>query len=279
MRKRRPVALAIAIVPALIAGMVFRTLLQKKPETTSANVVQVASVDTVDVLIAAQDLSTGDQLGAALKWKPWPKDAMLSQMITRDNRPNAFQELANARARQPIYQNEPISEPKLLMPGAGGFMAATLPQGMRAVSMTISSRSSAGGFILPNDRVDVILTTKFKDPKIARPVVLSETVLSDARVLAVNQVYKQASDKDAVAVAKGETATLELTPEQAEVIAQVEAKGELSLALRSLAEDNGKAKTEVGPKLAGKYSKSSEIRPGSQETIILRAGVATSATN
>jgi pilus assembly protein CpaB len=105
-----------------------------------------------------------------------------------------------------------------------------LAEGMRAISITISVDSGAGGFILPNDRVDVILTRK---PETTTSRGYAKTILSDLRVLAVDQTYRQ--DKDTRTVV-GKTATVEVTPEQAEVVAAAAMNGQLSLALRPLAE-------------------------------------------
>ena len=109
-------------------------------------------------------------------------------------------------------------------------MSAILPEGMQAISVKISASTAAGGFILPNDRVDVILTKKHADQKTGENIVHSETVIQNVRVLAVNQVFKQAAEGDPVSVEKGETATLELQASQAEILAQVESAGELALA-------------------------------------------------
>jgi pilus assembly protein CpaB len=103
-----------------------------------------------------------------------------------------------------------------------------LGAGMRAISITISADSGAGGFILPNDRVDLLLTQKLDG---SPPRVKVTTVLSDVRVLAVDQTFKQEKDTKTVL---GKTATLELSPDQAEIIARSAGMGVLSLALRPL---------------------------------------------
>ncbi len=116
-------------------------------------------------------------------------------------------------------------------------MAAILPTGMRAVSTEISPETGAGGFILPNDRVDVILTKREKnpDPAGAPDIVNSEIILSNIRVLAIDQAPKE---KDGQNTVVGKTVTLELKPEQAETLARARQTGTLSLALRSIADLN-----------------------------------------
>jgi pilus assembly protein CpaB len=115
-------------------------------------------------------------------------------------------------------------------------MAAILPTGMRAISTEISPETGAGGFILPNDRVDVILSKREKNPDRAGPdVVNSEIILTNIRVLAIDQAPKEKDGQNAVV---GKTVTLELRPEQAETLARARQSGTLSLALRSIADIN-----------------------------------------
>ena len=268
MSKMRTIALGGALVCAVVAGLMARNVLNRKQDVKHD---VVSTVETVDVLIASKDLQMGDKLADATVWKSWPKDNVLPIMITRSDKPEAMKDLALARVRLPIYKDEPLIDKKILLPGTGGFLSANLPKGMRAISVAISNRSAAGGFILPNDRVDVILTKKAAEGKSQAQVVHSETVLTDVRVLAVNQVFKQARENDPVSVEKGETATLELEPKQAEIIAQVESSGELSLALRSIAENDGKTADQIFPELAEKYKGKADRKSG--DPLFVRAGV------
>ena len=277
MSKMRTIALSGALVCAIVAGLLVRNVLSRKQELQH-DVLQhdvVSTVETVDVLVASKDLQMGDKLADASVWTAWPKENVLPYMINKKDKPDAMKELAGARMRLPIYKDEPFMDKKILLPGAGGFMSASLPKGMRAISVAISNRSAAGGFILPNDRVDVILTRKAAEGKDSKVVIHSETVLSNVRVLAVNQVFKQAGDTDPVTVEKGETATLELTPQQTEILAQVESTGELALALRSIAENDGKTAAEIFPELQGKYKAKAgdtkDLKAG--DPLFVRAGI------
>jgi pilus assembly protein CpaB len=274
MGKMRLVALAGAMVCAVLAGMMALKIVSRKPEVKQE---VVNTVQTTDVLVASKDLLMGEKMGeGAVLWKPWPKENVLPSMVTRDAKPDAVKEMAAARARLPLYKDEPIIEKKVIMPGGGGFMSAELPKGMRAISVAISSRSSAGGFILPNDRVDVILTRKIADQRATTAGVHSETVITNVRVLAVNQIFKQAAEGDPVSVEKGETATLELSPKQSEILAMVESAGELSLALRSIAENDGKQASEILPTLSEKYEGRAKRDGG--DPLYVRAGIASYAT-
>lgn len=273
MSKMRGLMFVLAIGSAIMAGLMAKGFIGKKQEVQA---IEQPVLKTVDVLFAGKDVLMGDRFGpGTLVWKSWPQDNVLPSMITKDAKPDALTELEPARARLALYEGEAILEKKIVRPGAGGFMSAILPKGMRAISVAISSRSSAGGFILPDDRVDVILTKKINGKD--STTIKSETVITNVRVLAVNQQYRQAAEGDAVTVEKGETATLELTQPQTEVMALVESSGELSLSLRSIAENDGKNMETEGPQLAGKYTGNAK-RVGT-DTLIVRYGVETYATN
>jgi pilus assembly protein CpaB len=139
-------------------------------------------------------------------------------------------------ARAPFVAGEPIREAKLVNAKGSGFMAAILPSGMRAVSTQISPENGAGGFILPNDRVDVIMTPRGNADKSSG----SETILRNIRVLAIDQ---NVEEKNGQKVLVGKTATLELLPSQAETLALSQQIGALSLALRSIADDGSNDST------------------------------------
>jgi pilus assembly protein CpaB len=164
-----------------------------------------------------------------LGWQPWPVKAAGGLYIRKTDQPNAIEDLKGAVARAPFIAGEPIREQKLIKTGGSGFMSAILPAGMRAVSTEISPETGAGGFILPNDRVDVILTRR----QSANEGFVSETVLRNVRVLAIDQTIE---DKNGQKVVVGKTTTLELNARQAETLALSRQRGTLSLALRSLAD-------------------------------------------
>jgi pilus assembly protein CpaB len=127
-------------------------------------------------------------------------------------------------------------------------MAAILPEGMRAVATDIIPETSAGGFILPNDHVDVILSRRDKDAEKAtgsEAVFVSEIVISNVRVLAIDQTVEEKSGQRVII---GKTATLELTPNQSEIFTRAKQMGNVTLALRSIADFEGKDAPEVDNK-------------------------------
>src|SRR5580704_11268583 len=198
----------------------------------------VAQLQTVDVLVAKSDIGLGQTVAPEdLQWQTWPAATASNSFIRRTERPDATTQVAGSIARSPFIAGEPIREAKLVKANGSGFMAAILPTGMRAISTEISPETGAGGFILPNDRVDVILSKHEKNAE--RPgapdVVNAEVVLPNVRVLAIDQAPKE---KDGQNTVVGKTVTLELRPEQAETLARARQVGTLSLALRSIADIN-----------------------------------------
>ncbi len=271
MSKMRVVILGLAAGSAVLAGLLAKGMIGGKPDT---EVVEINNVPMIEVLVASKDMAMGEKLiDSTVNWREWPKGNVTDAMITKNEQPDARDKLQSARARLPIFDGEPILEKKLILPDQSGFMSAILPKGMRAISVAISERSAVGGFILPNDRVDVILTRKFDDLTTGQKIVKSETVLTNVRVLAINQTYRQETGEDKVTVAEGKTATLELSPIQSEVVSMVESAGELSLALRSIAENGDKGLDAGGPKLSDKYA--NRQGPGGGDHLFVRYGIET----
>jgi pilus assembly protein CpaB len=226
----------VVLVIALAAGGLAAYLVSSTGNDTPAPTAPVAQLPTVDVLVAKVDIGLGQTLKPEdLQWQAWPQSTASGSFIRRTERPDAQTQIAGSIARSPFVGGEPIREVKLVKADGSGFMAAILPSGMRAVSTEISAESGAGGFILPNDRVDVLLTRHVKNA--AHPempeMVVSEVVLSNIRVLAIDQAPKE---KDGQTTVLGRTATLELKPVQAAQLESSRQAGTLSLALRSIAD-------------------------------------------
>jgi pilus assembly protein CpaB len=208
------------------------------PVTKAPQAAPVAQLQTVDVLVAKSDIGLGQTLKPDdVQWQSWPASSASNAFIRRNEQPGAATEVAGSIVRVPFIAGEPIREQKLVKGNGSGFMAAILPSGMRAVSTEISPETAAGGFILPNDRVDVILSRHQKNPDHANSaeIITSEIILSNVRVLAIDQAPKEKEGQNAVI---GRTVTLELKPEQAETLARSHQSGTLSLALRSIADVN-----------------------------------------
>jgi pilus assembly protein CpaB len=233
MNTARIVVLTIAIGAGGIAAYLASGSDNKTPPAEP-----VVQLQTVDVLVAKSDIGLGQTVAPEdLQWQTWPAATASNSFIRRNDRPDATAQVAGSIARSPFIAGEPIREAKLVKGNGSGFMAAILPTGMRAISTEISPETGAGGFILPNDRVDVILSKREKnvDRPNAPDVVNSEVILANVRVLAIDQAPKE---KDGQNTVVGKTVTLELKPEQTETLARARQSGTLSLALRSIADLN-----------------------------------------
>jgi pilus assembly protein CpaB len=233
--KRMNTARIVVLTIAVGAGGVAAYLASgsDKPPTEP-----VAQLQTVDVLVAKSDIGLGQSVAAGdMQWQTWPATSASNTFIRRSDRPDATKEITGSIARAPFIAGEPIREPKLVKANGSGFMAAILPAGMRAISTEISPETGAGGFILPNDRVDVILSKHEKNPDrtSSADIVNSEIILANVRVLAIDQAPKEKDGQNAVV---GKTVTLELKPEQAETLARARQSGTLALALRSITDVN-----------------------------------------
>jgi pilus assembly protein CpaB len=236
MKAARLVVLGVAIaaggLAALLAGGSDEPAPAPKP---------VVQLDTVDVLVAQKDIGMGHAVSADdLRWQMWPTAAAGPNMIRKSDKPNAIEEFTGTIARGTFQNGEPIQESKLIKANGSGYMAAVLPTGMRAISIEILPETAAGGFILPGDRVDVILSRRDKEAEkqTRTETFVSETILRNVRVLAIDQTVEE---KNGQKVVVGKTATLELAPRQTELLSLGRQQGTISLALRSIVDGAGKA--------------------------------------
>ena len=235
MKPARIIVLVIAVVAGGIAA-----LLAGRWDSAPPPPPPVAQLETTDVLIANSDIGLGTTVSAQdLRWQTWPTVAAGSSFIRKSERPDAIEQLAGSIARAPLSAGEPIRESKLIKAKGSGYLAAVLPSGKRAISVEISPETGAGGFILPNDHVDVILSRRDRVAEKATGVEVhtSEIILSNVPVLAIDQTVEEKSGQRVVV---GKTATLELGPRQAETLARSRHQGTLSLALRSLVDFDAK---------------------------------------
>jgi pilus assembly protein CpaB len=203
-------------------------------QAPAPQIVQIApKMDTDEVLVAAHDLAMGTQLTEAdYTWLKWPSQGLIKG-------PNS------------------------------GFLSAILPSGMRAVAINIDpgGGATAGGFILPNDRVDVIRVFRDEEQTKARGIEVNgaQTILTNVRILAIGQSIQEKGGEKGTIV--GANATLELTPEQAELIVLAQrmgGAGNLHLTLRSMLDAKGKTDS-VGDLGTGKTGGLTIVRAGAPQ--------------
>lgn len=247
MKAARIVVLGIAVVAGGLAAL----MAGRQAAVEAPTPAPVANLDITEVLVAKGDIGLGQSVSAAdMQWQTWPVAAAGPSFIRKPQKPNAIQDFSGSIARAPMVAGEPIREAKLIKANGSGFMAAILPAGMRAVSTEISAETGAGGFILPNDRVDVLLSRRDRDAEksAGHDTFVSETILNNIRVLAIDQAIEE---KNGQKVVVGKTATLELSPRQAETLALSRQLGTLSLALRSLADGSKPTEDKSQPRSVG----------------------------
>lgn len=228
----------LLLLVALFAGGLAAYLATRgggEPETvTETEVVQEARAQ---ILVARSAIGVGERLSDQnIEWQAWPELALRPEYITTEATPDAITSMTGAVARFEIFPGEPIREQKLVRADQG-YLSAVLGQGMRGVSISVNANAASGGFIVPNDHVDVILTRGTSEGQSA------ETILTNVRVLAINtrlgEVGATGAPTDpanprAEIFADQAIATLELDPGQAETVINAGELGKLSLALRSI---------------------------------------------
>lgn len=231
MKTARLVVIGVALAAGL--GAAYLVVGAKPPEPVRV-VVPAAPVETESVLVAARDVGFGAVITPDdMRWQPWPKAQVPQGVIAMSQRPNATEDVKGSIVRSNFVAGEPFRPERLVKGTGSGFLSAVLPSGARAVAINIDEKgtTTAGGFILPNDRVDVVRT--FHADNGAPGSFSSETILNNIRVLAIGQSVQEKAGERVVA---GGTATLELTPEQAERVILAQRTGQLSLTLRSMAD-------------------------------------------
>ncbi|MGL4405716.1 MAG: Flp pilus assembly protein CpaB, partial [Notoacmeibacter sp.] len=232
MKTAQIAVLGLAVVAAGGAGLIAMNMTSQPPQQVSgeiAPVVQQAEME--QVLVASGDIPMGGEITSQVSWQDWPSSAIQDGFIKKSVEPTALEDIAGSVVRSPILNGEPIRRAKLV--GAGqSFMSSILPAGKRAVATQIAADTSAGGFILPNDYVDVIMTRRLVATPETPERFTTETVLKNIRVLAIDQTIQE--DEEGRRVKVGETATLELSSEQAELLTVAQQMADrLTLVLRS----------------------------------------------
>lgn len=232
MKKAQLIGIAIAGVCGLGAFVVAQKFVPKQQIQQS---LEESSAKTASVLVARDKLGLG-QIAAEsnFRWQDWPDGPgqVPPNFIVRRAGSNPIKDYVGRIVRIPVAAGEPITDDKLIAPGKGGVLAAILPEGMRAISTKITEDSAVGRLILPNDHVDVIVTRRVRGRN-GKEEHISEILFNNVRVLAIGQIIQAADGKKS---SEGNTATLQLSPDDSERLAQAASQGVISLALRSILE-------------------------------------------
>lgn len=263
MGPRRLIVLLIAVVAAGATAMYARSWIEGQRPTIAAIAAPAPEEDIYEVLVADVDLPAGSFVKPQhIVWQRWPTDDVPESYVLRGMRPE--DEMIGAVARRGITAGQPITDGMVVKPGERGFLAAVLTPGMRAVSVPINATSGNSGLIFPGDRVDMILTQTLNtaDDETTRRV--SETVLTNLRIIAMGAETGDDAE-EGKAHEKARTATLEVSPRQAEQVALVTELGKLSLSLRSLATETDIA-ADDSPQITWDKDVSQVLRTGHRLT-------------
>lgn len=236
MNKKMVLTLGGGLIVTLLLVVMLQALISPSSKQT-----EIVEVQKTQILVAANDIPVGDALDDNnMKWIDWPEEAVFSGAVLRQKNEKPT-EAASGLLLRSLKQGEPVMLSAIVEETKGNFMAASLSAGMRAMAIRVSAESSAGGFITPGDKVDVIMTYQVRVPSdetmrdaatnlVSRNA--SQTVLENVRVLAVDQ---EAKPKDGAKVAR--TVTLEVDSKGTEILALASSMGELSLVLRRLGDE------------------------------------------
>ena len=252
-------ALVIAVVTAVMAKNMF----------AGAGAQQAAAAPAVPVgpkvLVAKKALPVGTIIDPdSLTLQPWPKELMQGAYYV-DGQPDT-KNLQGTVVRYAIAAGQPVTRGSLVGPQDRGFLAAALGPGMRAVTVPVNTSTGVAGFIFPGDHVDMVLTQQVAGGGEGPALKVSETIVRNVRVLATDQRF---TDKDAdgkTLVRTFSNVTLEVTPRIAEKIAVAQSIGQLSLSLRSIADNTADLERAVA---AGDIKIPANASPAQERQMLL----------
>ena len=228
-----------AVALSLAMAMMVRAWVNEARLSAASSQTTEPTKPSTKILVATHVLPSGQFLQPNdLEWQAWPDDGMNPSYITQGAR--SIDDLVGSVVRAGIAAGEPVTDDRLIKKGDRGFLSAIMEPGMRAVTVQLQQNAGLGGLVLPGDHVDVVLTAVVPgngngDPEHRA----SETVLEDIRVVAIDQKMSDMSNETVMA----RSATLEVTPKQAEILALVTDMGKLSLTLRAIASGDEKPLT------------------------------------
>jgi len=261
----RKIALLVgALLVAAVTAVMAKSLFSSAGAPAQAAAVQAApQPDGPQVLVATRALPVGTILQAdSFRYQPWPKELVQeAYYIKGDVSPPQ----PGTVVRYAITAGQPITQGALVKPGDSGFLAAALGPGMRAVTVSVSAQSGVAGFVFPGDRIDLVLTQEVSGGD-GPPLKASETFVRNIRVLATDQRTDNETKDGKTEVKTFSTVTLEATPRIAEKIAVAQSLGQLSLSLRSIADNNAELERAIA---AGEVSVGDSKDPKAERQMLL----------
>lgn len=279
MKRSQVLLLAVALVSGGLAAYLVLGSGGSQAPVQAQTTTKVIAEPKTQILVAARDIGVGERLATdAVQWQDWPEGAVRPEYLTIASSPDAASDITNAVARFEFFTGEPIRDAKLVRSDQG-YLSAVLSPGMRGVSVTVTPESGSGGFIVPNDHVDVVVT------RAADTGEISETILSNIKVLAIGKRLGEVgatggnpdpNDPAAKTFDAQTIATLELDPIQSESLINAASVGRLSLVLRSVvdfvASDQPETRRNQAISVIRFGAKANVMAGTSTETVALGAG-------
>lgn len=239
MRIGRIALVAVALLLAVVTAFVAKNWIEKE-RSSIRKAAAPQQMAEQRVLVAKARLATGQFITSDnVKWVPWPAESVSSGFVIEGKQ--KLDEVVGSVVRFPIGVGEPVNDSRIVAPGGRGFMAAVLQPGMRAVSVPVTLTSGISGFVFPGDHVDIVLTLVYQQGANSRELRAGETILTDIRVLAIDQKVESKPGETQIA----KSVTFEVTSKQSEILAVAADLGRLSLSLRSLARDEHEDPVDV----------------------------------
>lgn len=258
MSARQLIVLVVAAIAAVGALLLIRTMGGHHETRTTE---QATPINGEQVLVVARDVPQGAALTPSdLAVRLFPTESVNPNFVRVSQSPSAQADFVGAVTRRPFVAGEPIVQGAVVKPDGHGFMAAQLEPGFRAVAIEIKAETAAGGYISPNDHVDVILTqtVQVRDGTGSRDQVRSDVVISDVRVLALDDIVQPQTSGEAPERHTASVAVLELSAADARTIEMADGMGDLSLALRGVQADTVGMRT--GPSHGGLSQDNGSVR-------------------
>ena len=241
MRNRLVILVAINVVLVGATIVLLRMWMVDQTPEVEATAAALPISTATQVLVAAEHLNSGVMLQQQhWRWQQWPEDGLSKSYIAYqpdsddEGAVEALEEgLVGSVVRFGIPEGQPLVTGAIVRPGDRGFLSAILEPGYRAISIPVTASTSNAGLILPGDFVDVILSHRFKRENADGETSshrAAETILQNVRMLAIDQNIANATTGAKV----GKTATLQVSPKNAERLTLALGMGSLTLSLRGV---------------------------------------------
>ena len=266
MDARKLLLLIMALVMAGISAVVVRGMFGGKSEAEAAPMMAAPQPTGPEVAVAVRPLPVGTIIGPeSFRYQRWPAELVNKTYYIKGE--SDLTALNGSVVRYAVTAGAPVTQGALVKPGDRGFLAAALGPGMRAVTISVSAQSGVAGFVFPGDRVDLMLTQEVPGGGDGPPLKAAETIIRNIRVLAADQrTDKTVDEQGKTVVANTSSVTLEATPKIAEKIAVAQTIGQLSLSLRSIADDKAELEERIA---SGEVKLPADADPKAERQMLL----------